>query len=104
MKMQELADKINMAWRESDPYVRMCIDSFQNCGAGYSTCGAIAYVIKYPKETRADWKVSVSAQRYLHRLHVLCKKDRNTVNHLGRMPLIVRQRIKKLTGSDDLTK
>jgi len=101
---EDLADMLRTAYRESDPYVKLCIDSFQNCGAGYATCGAIAYVIKYPVETRADWKAATSAERYLYKLHTLCKSNGDTVTHLDRMPFIVRQRIKKLTGSDDLTK
>jgi hypothetical protein len=101
---EDLADMLRTAYRESDPYVKLCIDSFQNCGAGYATCGAIAYVIKHPVETRADWQAATSAERYLYKLHALCKSDGDTVTHLGRMPFIVRQRIKKLTGSDDLTK
>jgi hypothetical protein len=100
----EKEDILRTAWRESDSYVHMCINSLHNCGAGYATCGAIAYVIKYPGETRADWKAANSAERYLHKLEVLCRNDGDTVTHLGRMPFIVRQRIKKLTGSDDLTK
>lgn len=95
----EKRDILTTAWRESDSYVRMCINSLHDCGAGYATCGAIAYVIKY-----GGIRVSMSAERYLDRLHVLCKSNGDTVTHLGRMPLIVRQSIQKITGSDDLTK
>ena len=96
---EEKEDILRTAWRESDSYVHLCINSLHNCGAGYATCGAIAYVIKY-----GGIRVSMSAERYLDRLHVLCKSNGDTVTHLGSMPFIVRQSIQKITGSDDLTK
>ena len=105
---EEKQDILRTAWRESDSYVSMCINSLHDCGAGYATCGAIAYVIKYgiwgSENSRASLRASLSAERYLNRLHVLCQSNGDTVTHLGRMPFIVRQSIQKITGSDDLTK